>query len=52
MKRLWGVRHIRFVFLSWRIHRWARAWARGGIGLGHPNPADLDWLEAIWRGEA
>lgn len=52
LKCLWGIRHVRCLWLSWQVHRWAAAWGRCGIGLGHPNPADIEWLRAIWRGEA
>ncbi len=52
MKRLWGIRHLRWYWHSVRVWRWARQWGRLGIGLGVPNMRDLDHLEAIWRGEA
>jgi len=51
MKRLWGIRHLRWAWGSYRVHRWARMWAQSGIGLGIPNSADLKVLDAIWRGE-
>lgn len=51
--RRWPViRHVRAVYWSYRVHRWAWMWGRMGIGLGHPNPADLAHLERIWKGEA
>lgn len=52
MKRLWGIRHIRFAWHSFHAHRWARKWGRMGLGLGYPNWRDIDHLEAIWKGEA
>lgn len=52
MKRWPVIRHIRFWYLSWRVHRHAAAWAQCGIGVGGPNPADLDHLAAIWYGKA
>lgn len=52
MKRLWGIRHVRYAVKSWRVHRHARAWARLGVGLGYPNPVDVVRLQMIWRGEA
>jgi hypothetical protein len=51
MKRLWGVRHIRYFWLAFRVHQHARMWAEIGVGLGHPNSSDIQVLEAIWRGE-
>lgn len=51
MKRLWGIRHIRCLWLGWRVHRWARMWGECGIGPGVPNESDLRVLDAIWRGE-
>ncbi|SCW61756.1 hypothetical protein SAMN02927924_01693 [Sphingobium faniae] len=51
IKRLWGVRHLRFFFLRWQVFRHARAWGRMGIGLGYPNPSDIEQLGMIWRGE-
>lgn len=52
MKRLWGVRHIRWLWLSWRVHQFARQCAGIGLGLGCPNESDLKVLDAIWRGDA
>lgn len=51
MNRWWGIRHLRFVVLAYRVQRWARIWGAAGIGLGVPNPADLDYLDKVWRGE-
>lgn len=51
MKRLWGIRHVRWFILSWRVQRWARTWGSIGIGLGIPNEHDLAALDEIWRGE-
>jgi hypothetical protein len=51
MKRVWGVRHVRWMWLHYRVHRWARIWGSVGIGLGSPNESDLRVLDAIWRGE-
>lgn len=50
MKQLWGIRHVRWAWLSWRFWRW---WDEVGCCLGVcPNEADLDFLERVWRGEA
>lgn len=46
------IRHIRWVFHSYLVRRWARHWAEVGIGLGVPNDADLAHLGKIRKGEA
>lgn len=50
LKKVWGVRHIRWFYLSWRLYshiRHCRSW-----GLGYfAQPADLEYLERVWRGE-
>jgi hypothetical protein len=51
MKRLWGIRHVRWLWLHYRVHMWAAQWGQMGIGLGYPNEADTRALDAIWRGE-
>ncbi|MBB5987428.1 hypothetical protein [Sphingobium lignivorans] len=51
MRKLWGIRHVRFLWNRWLVFRHARAWGRMGIGLGYPNQTDLDVLDMIWRGE-
>ncbi len=52
MKRWPIIRHVRWAYLDWRVHSWAREWGRLGIGTGIPNSADLDHLQAIWDGKA
>ena len=49
--RLPGIRHVRWLFCSWRVAVWARTWAQHGVGLGVPNESDRRVLDAIWRGE-
>lgn len=50
MKRWWGIRHLRYFYLSWSFWHW---WEETGYLLGaFPNPRDLEYLDAIWRGEA
>lgn len=51
MKRWWGIRHIRWFYLSWRVHKFAWECAQIGLGLGIPNDSDYRVLDAIWRGE-
>lgn len=52
MKRLPLIRHVRFWWHSYRVHRWAYMWGQAGIGLGWPNQSDLRWLQDIWEGKA
>ena len=45
------IRHVRWLWHTWRATRWARAWGEVGIGLGIINESDQRALDAIWRGE-
>jgi hypothetical protein len=51
VKRLWGIRHVRWLYLTWRVHRFAAMCGSFGLGLGYPNESDLRRLDMIWRGE-
>lgn len=51
MKRWWGIRHVRYFYLTWQAIRWAQMWGQIGVGLGHVNEGDLRYLDAVWRGE-
>jgi hypothetical protein len=51
MKRLPGIRHIRWLYHGIRMHIHAQRWASMGIGLGVPNDADLEELQRIWEGK-
>lgn len=51
MKRLWGIRHLRWLVWNWLMREHARFQAELGIGLGHPHPLDIEWVNAIRRGE-
>ena len=49
--RLWGVRHVRFWWYSYRLDMWLDKCSE--VGLGYvPQPRDIKRLEAIRRGEA
>ena len=48
MKRLWGLRHIRWLWHSVQLARWVGLWAR--YGYFHASPADLEYLDGIWEG--
>lgn len=50
MKKLWGIRHIRYYYLSVKFNVW---WFSVGQCLGAcPNQNDVDYLNAVWKGEA
>lgn len=45
MKRLWGIRHIRYFILARRLEQWRRAW-----GCLWAAESDIEYLEAVWNG--
>lgn len=49
MRRLWGIRHIRWLWYSIQLARWLGLWAP--YGYLHASPADLDYLDAVWKGD-
>lgn len=49
IRRLWGIRHVRY----WHYARQLRAWWEQYPGPGiHIHQADIDFLDAVWKGEA
>lgn len=48
--RLPIIRHIRAVWIGWRVEAWASRFAEMGIGFGIPNKYDLWVLYGIRRG--
>lgn len=52
MKRWWGIRHIRFWWLRGKLYRFLDECHEVGIGFAGPHPRDLEYLDAVWRGEA
>lgn len=52
MKRWPIIRHVRCIWLLYRVERWAWQWVRMGIGLGYPNESDIEHLRLIWKGKA
>lgn len=49
MKRLYGIRHMRWLWNVWCFARW---WNNVGVLLGAvPNQADTDYLDGIWDGK-
>lgn len=50
MHRFWGIRHIRYWWLRRQFERHLAECYRIGIGI-HPARSDLDFLDAVWRGE-
>ena len=51
MKKLWGIRHVRYYWLSWKAFSFAQDMAQIGLGLGIPNESDIRYLDAVWRGD-
>ena len=51
-KRWSIIRHIRYFWLDYRVHRWALSCYRHGLsGFPVPNESDIKHLEEIWKGE-
>lgn len=50
MMRLPVIRHIRWFVLNFRLQRFLNQWASAGF-LRIPSQADLDYLDAVWRGD-
>lgn len=50
MKRLWGIRHLRWLWWSWRVQRWVDRWGSVGLGIGLAAESDRRFLQAIWDG--
>jgi hypothetical protein len=51
MKRWWGIRHVRWFILAWRVEQHYQMWRRIGYLPVHRHH-DEDQLDRIWRGEA
>jgi hypothetical protein len=49
--KLWGIRHIRWMWLTNQVYQAADRWAAMGIGFGGPNQYDRWVLYAIYRGD-
>ena len=49
IKRLWGIRHIRYFYLCYKLNTW---WEEYGKYMGaFINQRDLDYLDAVWKGD-
>lgn len=51
MKRIWGIRHIRWLWLSWRLAGWVEFCQKTGLGIA-ANQNDIDYLDAVRTGKA
>lgn len=50
MKKLWGIRHLRYWIAVARFNLW---WQSVGCYLGAiPNESDIRYLQDIWEGKA
>ena len=53
IKRWFVIRHIRYWYLSCRVHSWARfCYLMGLSGFSIPNESDSKHLQDIWEGHA
>jgi hypothetical protein len=50
IKRLPIIRHVRWLYLSWRVEQHYAMWAQLGMLPTHRD-RDQAVLDAIWRGE-
>jgi hypothetical protein len=50
MLRLWGIRHIRYFYLRYKMNQHYDMWAQLG-SLPVYIDRDYEVLDAIWRGE-
>jgi hypothetical protein len=50
MRRVWGVRHLRYLLYRLRVERQALRYFLRGEGL-RPGPGQMRALLQIWRGE-
>ena len=48
--RMPGIRHVRYLWHSWRLSVWVDRWMTAGVGI-HANEYDLRVLEGIRQGE-
>jgi hypothetical protein len=51
MKRLFLIRHVRWLWLHYRFAQHLAMCKRLGLGV-FPAPSDLVFLDRVWRGEA
>lgn len=51
MKRLWGIRQVRWLYLSWMLQRHLDRWQSMDMGW-FTQQSDLDYLDRVWSGDA
>lgn len=49
MKRLWGIRHVRYFYLSYKFYAYLAWCQKVGIGM-FPQESDLEYLKGVWDG--
>ena len=49
MKRLWGIRHFRWLWLAHALYWHVRRCQELGLGIC-ASQSDLDYLERVWNG--
>ena len=50
MTRIWGIRHLRYLWHVIQLARWVGLWRHAGAL--HASEEDLAYLDAVWEGEA
>lgn len=50
VKRLWGIRHIRWYYLCVRLNFFLQRWASMGF-LPVANEHDIKFLDDVWAGK-
>lgn len=50
LPRVWGMRHLRYLWHAYWLSRWVGAWRP--YGSSHASPADLAYLDDVWEGKA
>jgi len=51
MKRLWGIRHVRWLWHAYHCEKAAAYWGTLGIGLGQMDEPTQVMLQAMWDGK-
>lgn len=52
IKRIWGIRHVRWLIVAYLMWRHYRSWGELMGYMPVINQSDVEALDAIWRGEA
>lgn len=50
MKKLWGIRHIRYFYLTLKLSMWISHCQRLGLGF-FAQESDIEYLNDVWIGK-